>query len=1302
MADLIRDIEYFSEEHAATVAAQIKPAAITLAESDIIRLDMYIEDALMESYDIPAMGNCTVSDNSVSIDYFKILSDDLGFTSGIFDIRTRLLRNPVFPNIDLRVDQISRNKTEMRLDGWVDDDALTGIRRPDAHQTPPHIKDYAMRTWDIEDFQAEEAWVYARDKILLKPDGEWYQATRTRANEKGRTVEIQALHEANYQLTGPRGKYSETDPDNGYRTLELQHEKKNVRILNWTNDVHYKEASLLVKSAGKFPREIKAGDLVQLWEDLIDPTEITINIDLVEVDYEEGGIDLSGPDWTININREVGKSTELNSWNDILSSDQKTNSEVIDSVFSGSEMAELNINYAEFNNFIHFSSAEERLRNFKYKLQLLESYETEKSSVTSSATSSTFFTTQSTAVDNKINKLIGTFDGYEKKIYYSSASAYYIDTYGEHWNYTWPKTNTVKPYTQAHTTSSEATAWFTDAITRAQDYDNSNANSLRNLIPLHVKLDNQNNGYVLFVDMISQHFDRIYNYIDHIPMIHDKNENSRVGLSRDLLFDVLSSFGWKPESGLDLSELWSYHLGMNKDRTTTFNTSSTEAYGGTTMVTSSTGAMISQKDLETEPWSRILNNLPFLLKTKGSKRGVQALISTYGIPQSILKVQEFGGPDPSNPVSGSNLKEITQPSYATKFVAGGDCHMIGEYWSSNVNTAEIRFRTTASDGNRMSLMGGMDGTTAGWSVYIEPDTGKKGKVFFVVADSGGTKAITLGNLPIYDDDWWSVFLTLDPAAKTYKLKCQKVPDHSTGIITHTSESTVSFSNSHPVTGWDGSNIDGFFIGRSKITGYGADQFYYTGSLQEVRLWTEELSDYVLDIHTKAPISILGNSYSSSYDHLQFRLALGADTQKPTFTAPQNSQHPNQNNTHTAVYVNSGSFKSEFIEEDYFTPVPNSIGVRAVDNKVRIETNDNVGPLHPTETREVASGDLNPEDSNLLFVGFSPQDELDTDISLQFGGVSIDDIVGDPRDTYKPIYAELEEFRNAYFKKFNQSNNIWAYMRIIKYFNSALFKQIEQMLPARGNNIVGLMIKPSMLERPKLVTLPEPSWEDMHHRGLIDVYARKSVAIHPTITSSDGGNTVYEIDTTMISADEHDHSVVSRDEFGDPGNYQWSSIIQDNGVSAFEHIQYKGVAEPSWSGFQDPLLTPRNRDRDFTVQVNNAGLYGGQNVFTGSYENSELLTYASSSRTTWCTKYETQYSNSQEGNGYEQVDVQILSPSTNILNLYYNGCKMQSDDWNVPSADTIDAGPVVEIFETNPNALVADDNLTFHDGEINIR
>jgi hypothetical protein len=402
-----------------------------------------------------------------------------------------------------------------------------------------------------------------------------------------------------------------------------------------------------------------------------------------------------------------------------------------------------------------------------------------------------------------------------------------------------------------------------------------------------------------------------------------------------------------------------------------------------------------------------------------------------------------------------------------------------------------------------------------------------------------------------------------------------------------------------------------------------------------------------------------------------------------------------------------------MEEDYFTPVPNSIGIRSVDNKVRIESNDNVGPLHPFETREKSSGDFNPEDSNLLFAGFSPQDELDTDIALQFGGMSIDDIVGDPRDNYKSEYKELEQFRNAYFKKYAGANNIWAFMRIIKYFNSALFKQIESMLPARANKIVGLMIKQSLLERPKMVTHPEPSFLDLHHRGYVDIYNRKDVAVHPYLATSGSSYTgsaafpatashvVYEVPKTMISSDEHDSSVMSRDELTDPTNYIWSSIVMDGGVAWGQDKQYKGMAEPLWNGWFDLRYTSRDRDRDFTVVSNDAGLYGGQNVFTGSFEMSETMVYASSSRMTDCRKFETFWSNSS-ATGYNQVGIQIMSPSTAIENLLWNGCKMQSDDWNVPSADTYDGGAVVEIWETNPNALIADDNNTMHDGEITVR
>ncbi len=52
-----------------------------------------------------------------------------------------------------------------------------------------------------------------------------------------------------------------------------------------------------------------------------------------------------------------------------------------------------------------------------------------------------------------------------------------------------------------------------------------------------------------------------------------------------------------------------------------------------------------------EIYKRIYHNLPYLLKTRGTQRGIKALIACYGIPSSILTVNEFGGYN-RNSVSG--------------------------------------------------------------------------------------------------------------------------------------------------------------------------------------------------------------------------------------------------------------------------------------------------------------------------------------------------------------------------------------------------------------------------------------------------------------------------------------------------------------------------------------------------------------------------------------------------------------------------------------------------------------------------
>lgn len=89
------------------------------------------------------------------------------------------------------------------------------------------------------------------------------------------------------------------------------------------------------------------------------------------------------------------------------------------------------------------------------------------------------------------------------------------------------------------------------------------------------------------------------------------------------------TMGWRLTHGKDTSDLWEFGLGTDK-------------FGNTP----NSGSLPSKphEQINNEVWRRIVNNIPYLLKTKGSARAVKALISTYGIPQTFLSIREYGGP----------------------------------------------------------------------------------------------------------------------------------------------------------------------------------------------------------------------------------------------------------------------------------------------------------------------------------------------------------------------------------------------------------------------------------------------------------------------------------------------------------------------------------------------------------------------------------------------------------------------------------------------------------------------------------
>jgi len=134
--------------------------------------------------------------------------------------------------------------------------------------------------------------------------------------------------------------------------------------------------------------------------------------------------------------------------------------------------------------------------------------------------------------------------------------------------------------------------------------------------------------------MIGQHFDNIWIYAKAVTDKYDTDNRLDYGISKDLVGEALKSFGVKLySSNFSVANLSSLLLGEWYD-------------SGSEQITSFVTASNSptpDKDIIQETYKRLYHNLPYLIKTKGTERGLRALINCFGIPSGSLEIKEFGG-----------------------------------------------------------------------------------------------------------------------------------------------------------------------------------------------------------------------------------------------------------------------------------------------------------------------------------------------------------------------------------------------------------------------------------------------------------------------------------------------------------------------------------------------------------------------------------------------------------------------------------------------------------------------------------
>jgi hypothetical protein len=744
---------------------------------------------------------------------------------------------------------------------------------------------------------------------------------------------------------------------------------------------------------------------------------------------------LGNPNWQATAKYTTSNETGLRTWTDLLGSSTQTSQQIIDAYFSGSlSGVKLNIDYSDFNNFIFYSSATERLENFLYKLQLLEYYTSQ--SIVVSGISGSVATTNQTDFLNLKSNLVSGFDAFEQYLYYQSSSL--VTTYeipietvnvnvanvtGSYIKPV-PKSNSTYPYTLTATTSSQFKQWYDGVYASASLYDQLNINALVYAIPEFIRLDPANTETVTFVNMLGHHYDILYTYIHHMTQINKREENPKLGMPNELLYSVAKQFGWNLTDGNQSQELWQYLLGTDETGTPLTGSNSVG------------DPSVPGRDMTYTIWRRIVNNLPYLLKSKGTKRSVQALLSCYGIPQSLISINEYGGPR----IERAPVYEKLNFDYALD-LSGSAAGTVVVNYSQSINAVELRFRTDDIVDNPL-IPNTMNLYTIGSNtVTIDFTSGNKGNL-----QINGTSS---ADFEIYNGEWISTLLRTSGSNLQLVAKKSK---YGKIVATVTSSAITSFDIS-------GSLIIGGTVGGSRLI----------GQVQELRFWSSSLNDAPFENHTKAPAAY--DSNADAYDELIFRLPL---TQKIdhslTGSLPGIQPVASPISASFTSWTNSTPYDS--IEETYYYDAI-SLGAGTFDdNKIRIESNELVGTLDVKTRAERSQFDKAPLDSKKLGVYFSPQTMIDEDIIAQFGFTALDEYIGDPGDTDAKSYPDLIQFAQTYWKKYSERNNINDYIKMFTLFDLSFFKQLEQLLPARTSKLTGVLIQPNILERSKDTILPK--------------------------------------------------------------------------------------------------------------------------------------------------------------------------------------------------------------------------------------
>ena len=886
---------------------------------------------------------------------------------------------------------------------------------------------------------------------------------------------------------------------NGVIIRYLDHSYTNQ---NETDDKHIE---LLIKLDSPLPSEYDVKTLC--WISNVSIAPIVQNVILIGK-TELKTFKISGPDFSIPM-----LNSEKNSVKNIASLGDNVTDRDLSLINITKKLNTLNIDYSDFSNFIVFSSAAVRIKVFKNKLESINSINysinllNTSASIASNFVISSSYIPQIDAYNKKVNEILNSFDGFESYLYenQSIVSGSLSNSNSNYYNY----------------------------VLDAEEYDTQNVDSLTNNTPENIKNDENNSDYLLFLTMIGHHFDNIYSYIKSYPILN--NSESSDSYVSDFVYYMLKTFGWNTST--DFS---------NKNEIDTYISDT-----------------LSYKDRTETIWKRILDTLPQIYKTKGTQECINLILACHGIPLNILTIREFGNNDIYKNKKTTYL--FDQKYYFTKFKSNNEFLKIPY---SGSKTIEFTFKLNKNfDQNESIELANKN--VSDWKLSIR--RGKRdnyGNVIFQIQD----KSLVIEDVPVFNRDlFFNVLLRRNETSSLLDPSNDEnyVPIKYDLILKSFEGDRESFNHSSSI-----------ILTRTYNEYYSSNGFLYfgnynttnnfTGLLDKINLIDNPISDYDFTQYCRN-YNFYGNDksletwdnlfYKYSYDYpINLQSSSGVVSLRPDFPDGKSLPNPTAsayNFTYNSVtQSNECTYYSHSVYPYQFeiVEIPQTIIVseygpnKLKNNKIRKIEQELTAFPSPVQSVAKNINEMSP-DSNILGVYISPFKVKDDDITNFYGDLDLMDYIGDPGNIFESQYKSLNTLRENYYKFDGEKVLYQEFLTIYKnYIDNSIFDTIKNIVPARTKFISGILIEPSLLERPRIPIKPVYKEEIISLNGSVNLYDTMTTQIFPVdsynviINSSEQTSSYvksYNVNNGYISSDGNE--------------YYFNQYIQQDGLF-YDNIQ----------------------------------------------------------------------------------------------------------------------------------------------------